>query len=94
MAWLGAEVFERRTTFLCLQKLIIFKVRKLMVSHSITGSSGTTLWYYRFRKRHVTLKEDIIIKFSKNVWSVTAFDGIEDDVVEKVAVWTLNSSKD
>jgi hypothetical protein len=47
MARLEAEVFERRQTtetskFLCLQTLIIFKVKKLMVAHSITSSSGTT----------------------------------------------------
>jgi hypothetical protein len=54
-----------------------------MVSHSITGSSGTTLWYYRFRNRHATVKEDIIIKSSKYVRPVTAFDGTEDDVVAK-----------
>jgi len=58
MARLEAQVFERRQTtetskFLCLQTLIIFKVKKLMVAHSITSSSGTTFWYYRFRKKHV-----------------------------------------
>jgi hypothetical protein len=46
MARLEAEVFKRRKTtettqFLCLQTLVIFEVKKLMVAHSITGSLGT-----------------------------------------------------
>jgi len=46
MARLEAEVFKRKQTtettkFLCLQTLIIFKVKKLMVAHSFIGSSGT-----------------------------------------------------
>jgi hypothetical protein len=47
MARLEAEVSKRwqtteTTKFLCLQTLIIFKVKKLMVAHGITGSSGTS----------------------------------------------------
>jgi hypothetical protein len=62
MARLESEVYERRQTtettkFLSLQTLIIFNVKKLMVAHSITGSSEITFGYYRFRNQHVNVKQ-------------------------------------
>jgi len=92
MARLKAEVCERRQTtettkFLCLQTLIIFKVKKLMVAHSITSSSGTTFWYYRFRNQHVNVKQHNWKVFQK-MW-----DSLQPLMVLKM-VWLKNGSLD
>lgn len=95
---LEAEVFERRQTtettkFLCLQTPIIFKVKKLMVAHSITVSSEQ-LFDITDLGKSVQLWNNIIVMSYKKCeiccshWWYWRWCGW------KMAVRTLNSSKD